>query len=179
MFTVDIKIDGEHYKKIAFAKPLNIKKILKENIENKENIITCKINNKFVNNTTIINSETILEGISRSTIAGDAIYKNTSIFILCKAFSSIFETDNKLVVEHSIGDGIYAEIINYTFSEKEINQISLEMQNIIDDEMPIEKVEVHHMKLKKYLLNKIVMISLNIILIAQLNYINVAISTII
>ncbi|RLC54067.1 MAG: nucleoside kinase, partial [Candidatus Cloacimonadota bacterium] len=142
MFTVDIKIDGEHYKKIAFAKPLNIKKILKENIENKENIITCKINNKFVNNTTIINSETILEGISRSTIAGDAIYKNTSIFILCKAFSSIFETDNKLVVEHSIGDGIYAEIINYTFSEKEINQISLEMQNIIDDEMPIEKVEV-------------------------------------
>ncbi|MEA2095075.1 MAG: nucleoside kinase [Candidatus Cloacimonadota bacterium] len=142
MFTVNIKIDGENYKKIAFAKPLDIKKILKENIENKEKIIACKINNKFVNYKTVINSETILEGISRYTTAGDAIYKNTSIFILCKAFSSIFENDNKLVIEHSIGDGIYAEIIDYTFSEKEINQISQEMQNIIDGEMPIEKVEV-------------------------------------
>ena len=142
MFTVDIKIDGEHYKKIAFAKPLDIKKILKENIENEEQIIACKINNKFVNNNTVINSETILEGISRSTTAGDAIYKNTSIFILCKAFNSIFKTDKKLVVEHSIGDGIYAEIIDYTFSEKEINQITQEIQNIIDCKMPIEKVEV-------------------------------------
>ncbi len=142
MFTVDIKIDGAHYKKIAFAKPLDIQKILKENTENDEHIIACKIDNKFVSNKTVINSETILEIISRSTTIGDAIYKNTSIFILCKAFNSIFETDKKLVVEHSIGDGIYAEIIDYTFSEKEIKQISEEMQNIIDSEMPIEKVEV-------------------------------------
>ena len=142
MFTVNIKIDGEHYKKIAFAKPLNITKILKENIENEKQIIAYKVNNKFVCNKTEINSETILEGISRSTTAGDAIYKNTSIFILCKAFNSIFETDKKLVIEHSIGDGIYAEIISYTFSENEINQISQEMQNIIDSEMPINKIEV-------------------------------------
>ena len=123
MFTVDIKIDGEHYKKIAFAKPLDIQKIIKDSIENEEHIIACKINNKFVNYKTVINSETILDGISRSTTSGDAIYKNTSIFILCKAFNSIFETEKRLVVEHSIGDGIYAEIINYTFSEKEIKQI--------------------------------------------------------
>ena len=142
MFTVNIKIDGEHYKKIAFAKPLDIQKILIENIENDEHIIACKVNNKFASYETVINSETILEGISRSTTTGDAIYKNTSIFILCKAFNSIFKKDKKLVVEHSIGDGIYAEIINYTFSEKEINKISVEMKNIIDSKMPIEKIEV-------------------------------------
>jgi len=142
LFTVNIKIDGAHYKKIAFAKPLDIQKILEENIDSKNQIIACKIDNKFVSNKTIINSEMILEGISRSTTAGDAIYKNTSKFILCKAFGSIFATEKKLVVEHSIGDGIYAEIIDYTFSEKEINQISKEMQNIIDSKMPIDKVEV-------------------------------------
>ena len=142
MFTVDIKIDGEYYKKIAFAKPLNIQKILKENIEIEKQIIAFKINNKYVCNETEVDSETILDGITRSTTVGDAIYKNTSIFILCKAFDSIFKTDKKLVIEHSIGDGIYAEVINYTFSENEINQISQEMQNAIDSEMPINKIEV-------------------------------------
>ena len=97
MFTININIDGEHYKKIAFAKPLDIQKILIENIENDEHIIACKINNRFASYETVINSETILEGISRSTTTGDAIYKNTSVFILCKAFNSIFETDKKLV----------------------------------------------------------------------------------
>lgn len=142
MFTVDIKIDGEHYKKITYAESLDIQKIIKDNVENEEHIIACRMNNKFVSYKTVISSETILDGISRSTTTGDAIYKNTSIFILFKAFNSIFRAEKRLVIEHSIGDGIYAEIINYTFSEKEINQISQEMQNIIDSEMPIEKVEV-------------------------------------
>lgn len=142
MFTVDIKIDGEHYKKIAFSKSLDIQKILKENIEDKKQIIACKINNKFVSNKTVINSDMILDGLSKFSAIGDATYKNTSIFILCKAFSTVFKNTKKLVIEHSIGDGIYAEVIDYTFSEKEINQLTQEIQNIIDSEMPIEKVEV-------------------------------------
>ena len=145
MFTVDIKIDGKHYKKIAFAKPLDIQKILKENLENKKQLIAYKINNKFIkyNNKTVINSDTIIDGITRTSIAGDAICKNTSIFILCKAFNTIFKNEKKLIIEHSIGDGIYAEVIDYTFSEKEINQLTQEMQNIIDSEMPIEKIELN------------------------------------
>ncbi len=142
MFTVEIRIDGERFKKIAYAKPLDIQSILIENLKDEEQQIACRINNKFKNNKTIINSDTILESISRSSTAGDAIYKNTSIFILCKAFNSTFETDKKLVVEHSIGDGIYVEVIDYTFSEKEINQLSQEMQNIIDSEMPIDEIEI-------------------------------------
>ena len=142
MFTVNIRIDGNHYKKIAYAKPLCILDILKENITNEEQIIACKVNNKYINNKTIINLDTIIEGISRSSTAGDAIYKNTSIFILCKAFNTIFDSDKKLVIEHSIGDGIYAEIINYTFSEKEINKLVLEIESIIESEIPIEEVEV-------------------------------------
>jgi len=142
LFTVDIKIDGDHYKKIAFAKPLEIQKILKENIEEKEQIIAFKINNKFVSSTTEINSDTILDGFSKFSTIGDAIYKNTSIFILCKAFNSIFKNKKKLVIEHSIGDGIYAEVIDYTFSENEINKLTQEIQSIVESEMPIEEVEV-------------------------------------
>ena len=95
MFTVDIKIDTEHYKKIAFAKPLEIQKILKENIESEKHIITCKINSKFVSNKTVIDSDTILDGFSKFSTIGDAIYKNTSIFILCKAFNSVFKNKKK------------------------------------------------------------------------------------
>ncbi len=142
MFTVNIRINGEPYKKIAFAKPLKISNILEENIEVDKQIIASKVNNKFINNRTIIDSDTIIDGISRSSTAGDAIYKNTSIFILCKAFNAIFGSDKKLVVEHSIGDGIYVEIINYTFSEKEINKLVKEIQSIIENKMPIEEVVV-------------------------------------
>jgi len=142
LFTVDIRINGDHYKKIAYAKPLSISEILKENVEKEEQIIACKVNNKFVNSRAIMSSDTIIEGILRSSTAGDAIYKNTSLFILCKAFNTIFGSDKKLVVEHSIGDGIYVEIIDYTFSEKEINKLILEIENIIENEMPIEEVVV-------------------------------------
>lgn len=142
MFTVEIRIDSEYFKKIAYAKPLDIQNILIENLEDKEQQIACRINNKFMNNKTVISSDTILESISRSSTAGDAIYKNTSIFILCKAFNSTFGIDKKLVIEHSIGDGIYAEVIDYTFSENEINKLSQEMQNIIDSAMPIDEIEI-------------------------------------
>ncbi len=142
MFTVEIRIDGDYFKKIALSKPLDVKRIINENLDNGKQLIAYKIDNNFITNETEINSDTILEGISRSSIDGDAIYKNTSLFILCKAFNSIFKEERKLVIEHSIGDGIYAEVINYTFSEKEINLLSDEMQNIIENEMPIEKIEL-------------------------------------
>jgi len=142
LYTVEIRIDGEHFKKVALAKPLNVKRIINENLDNGKQLIAYKIDNNFITNETEINSDTILEGISRSSIDGDAIYKNTSLFILCKAFNSVFKEERKLVIEHSISDGIYAEVIGYTFTEKEINLLSAEMQNIIDNEMLIEKIEI-------------------------------------
>jgi len=142
LFTVNIKIDGTHYKKIAFAKPISIKKIIKENLDISTDIIARKINNRYVSEGTIIDQDTTMEGISRSSTSGDAIYKNTLILLLCKAFNRIYKTEEKLVIEHSIGDGIYAEIINYSFSEKEILRLADEIQAIIDSQMPIEEVEV-------------------------------------
>ncbi|MDP8268663.1 MAG: nucleoside kinase [Candidatus Tenebribacter davisii] len=141
MFTVEIRIDGEYREKIAFAESVKIRSVLDEKIKEDNQIIAYKIDNKYVNNETDINTDTILECSTRTSTAGDAIYKNTSIFILCKAFNSIFNNEKKLVIEHSIGDGVYAEVIDYSFSEKEINLLIKEMQNIIDNGTPIIKVD--------------------------------------
>lgn len=142
MFTVNIKIDGIHNKKIDFVKPVSVKKIFENNLDNDIDVIARKINNKYVSEARIIESDTTIDGISRASTNGDAIYKNTLILLLCKAFHRIYKTEKKLVIEHSIGDGIYAEIIDYTFSEKEILEITDEIQAIIDDQMPIEEIEL-------------------------------------
>ncbi|MCF7858738.1 MAG: nucleoside kinase [Candidatus Cloacimonetes bacterium] len=153
MFTIELKINGNHHKKIAISQPATIKSILEDNFNKEHTLIACKENNDYASFDKEIDYDTNLEAVSRSTTAGDAIYKNTSIFLLCKAFTSVFY-NKKLVVEHSIGDGVYSEIINYTFSEDEVKQITKEFQNIIDSNIPIEKVELSTDEAKKIFLKQ-------------------------
>lgn len=154
MFNVNIIINGDHNKKLTFSKPISVKKIFAENVKLEMNIIARKINNKYVNEKLIIDSDTTIEGVNRFSTTGDTIFKNTLILILCKAFNRIFKSKRKLVIEHSIGDGIYAEIINYTFSEQEIKQISNEIQDIIDSNILIEELEVSSSEAKEIFKNQ-------------------------
>ena len=138
LFKVELKIDDEHFKALAFAKPTKIKNIItSEDI--KQHIVAYKVDCRYISSQEIIDKDVKLYCVSTDSKEGQLIYQDTSIFILCKAFHNIFSNGNKLIIEHSVGDGVYGEILGYTFSERDVKKLRTEMQSIINRSLPIEK----------------------------------------
>ncbi len=139
MFKVELKIDSKHYKTVAFAKQVCIKDIIEsENLS--DNIAAYKIEFEYVNSRYEIDRDIKLNCITSNTTEGYLIYQDTATFILCKAFHNLFSKENQLVIEHSIGDGVYGEIIGYTFSAEDVENLKEEMQRIISRKLPIENI---------------------------------------
>ena len=154
LFKVELKIDGEYFKTLAFAKPINIKDIISSKDFSEKRIITYKINWGYVSSNLQIDKDVKLDCVSTDSTEGQLIYQDTSIFILCKAFYNLFSKDNKLVIEHSIGDGVYGEIIGYTFTEKDVTKLRNETQNIVHQALPIVKINMTPVEAEKIALSQ-------------------------
>jgi len=62
---------------------------------------------------------------------------------MCKALHTLMGTEPSLVVEHSIADGVFCEVFNsQTFTEEDCSRLIAEMQNIVENNLPIEKITV-------------------------------------
>lgn len=118
-----------------------VENILKSSNVDFTKTIAVKVNNEYVALDKNLDQDTKLELVNIDSIDGYRIYKDTSIFILCYAFHKIFPKD-ELVIEHSIGDGVYVEIINYNFTEEEVKRLKEEFENIVKSARPIIKHEL-------------------------------------
>ncbi len=77
---------------------------------------------------------------------GHLIYQDTVIFILMKAFYRLFP-QKKLVIEHSIGDGVFCEIFDEEIITADIvDALKQEMEDIIATKIPILRKEVSTME---------------------------------
>ena len=143
MFKVEIKINHKYYKKIAFAEPVTIGKLLneKEIIENR--IIAYVLNCNYVTSKELIETDAEIDLITYNSSEGFRIFQDTTIFIMMKAFSNLFPQKTKFVVEHSIGNGVYGEMFGENiFSAKDVKNLKREMLEIINRELPIEKMKI-------------------------------------
>ncbi len=141
MFKVELKINNTHLKTYAFANPLTVKQILQEEDLKTYRIIAATIDNKHIKLESEISSDCKIECISTHMSEGIMIYQDTALFILMKAYHNLFLNRGELVIEHSIGDGIFAEIFGgNSFTSDDVSALKLEMQNIISKNLKIEKV---------------------------------------
>ena len=138
MFEVEIKIDGIHRKKMIYATSKTIKEI-EVDIGLSPNYIAVKKKNKYANFNDEINTDTKIDFINSHSAEGLFIYQDTAIFILCCAFHKLF-MGNKLVIEHSIGDGVYMENFSKTFSENDVQNLQIEMSKIVAEKLEIEEI---------------------------------------
>ena len=78
--------------------------------------------------------------ISIDSTEGSSIRMNTTLFVMLKAFHNCFDGQFKVVVEHSIGDGIYCEVFGKrVFTPQDIEIMQIEMERIIAAALPISR----------------------------------------
>ena len=77
-----------------------------------------------------------------SHIMEDRVYEITLQFVLIKAVYDIFK-NSKLIIEHSLGRGVFGEISKNTpLNELDVMKIKNRMKEIIDKDIPINKIKV-------------------------------------
>ncbi len=134
----NIKINGKDHKILEIKKDEKVLSVISELDIPIDKIIAAKQDNQYINLNEKVNSCNCIDFITVTSDEGNQIYKDTAIFILCFAFNRVFP-EQELVIEHSIGDGVYAEIIDYTFTEQEILDLGEEFNNITEKKLPIYK----------------------------------------
>ena len=142
MFKIEVKINGDHLQTLTYAEPVRVGDVIPAEIIDKHEIILFKLNRDYACPPDVIDKDARLECITRYSSEGYATYQYTSIMILCKAFHNVFSKNKLLIVEHSIGDGVFCEVIKYQFSAEDVNKLRLEMRSIIDSTFPIEKISL-------------------------------------
>ena len=141
---LDIRVNGTKHTLLELNKPSPLSEIIKKTNIDKTCILATKINHReYVNEDYIPDRETLIDCITYLHPEGYRIYQDSTIFIMCKALHTLMGTEPSLVVEHSIADGVFCEVFNsQTFTEEDCSRLIAEMQNIVENNLPIEKITV-------------------------------------
>lgn len=143
MFKVDLYSDNDFIQSHTYSEPVTIKEIISLHNLSGYETIAFKLNNEFQNSNKIIVEDSILVCVSFKSEEGFRIYQDSAIFIMAKAFCSIFPKQRKLVVEHSIGDGVFCEVFGSDgFSEEDLILLKKKMLQIVEKELYIEHMEI-------------------------------------
>jgi len=144
MMKIELKNDNLPIRELELDAPGSIRDLLKPEQDLPAPIISYKLDNQFyVNEDYLLTQSCRLELLTYNQPEGFRIYQDTAIFILAKALYSLFGTGHRLVIEHSIGDGVYCELFEMdTFTEEDCANLLAEMQRIVANKLPIEKLEM-------------------------------------
>ncbi|MFO7896658.1 MAG: nucleoside kinase [Candidatus Cloacimonadales bacterium] len=143
MYKVELKINGEHFRNLEVEPATKIIDLIDYKEIESDKIIAYTINREYANSETEIEKNCILNCLYYNTARGHRLYQDTAIFIMMKAFYNLFPDSGKLVIEHSIGDGVFSEIFKGDMiTPEECDQLKAEMQRIIDAKLLIETIEV-------------------------------------
>ncbi|MEN6445469.1 MAG: nucleoside kinase [Candidatus Cloacimonas sp.] len=141
---LDIRLNGTKNSLLEVDTPRSLAETMKRTMIDKSQVLSYKINHReYVNEDYIPDRETLIDCITYLHPEGYRIYQDSAIFIMVKALHTIMGTEHSLVVEHSIADGVYCEVFNsQNFTEDDCNRLKKEMHNIVDSDLPIEKITV-------------------------------------
>lgn len=142
MFKIELKINGDYLKTFACSRPVTVKELVSTQLIDERKIIIFKLDEMYVTSEHILEKDGRLECVSVFTTEGYNIYLDTTIMILCKAFHNVISKTEKLIIEHSIGDGVFCEVIGRTISQAEANQLESEMKSIVESAFPIRKINL-------------------------------------
>ena len=123
------------------------KDIISENFKDQElKIAVCKLDNKYYELGEEIPRGGKLSLIPFTSSDGIKVYSRTLQFIFIKATLDLFK-NAKIVMQHSIDKGIFGEIHKAdSLSKKDLENVKVRMQELIDKNIPINKVKVKREK---------------------------------
>ena len=125
-------------KEIEVKAGTTVKEALKEQIQkSKYEVIGCKYNNEYFNLNKEIEEEAKIDLIDISNKEGAKIYRMTLVYIMGKAFESLYPQE-KLTVEYQLGDAMFCKCDNIAITGEFITNLKNKMQEIIDKNLKIE-----------------------------------------
>lgn len=137
-------------KKIKCEKGIKVSELLKQEIEsNKYQIVECKCNNQYCNLDTKIEENTKIELIDTSSKEGMKVYVRTLVYIMGKAFESL-HPEEKLMVEYQLGSAMFCKCDKVSITKDFIKKLKEKMQEIINKDLKIKKVEMTREQAKKF-----------------------------
>ena len=141
---IDLRLDGNKYRQIELESAKSIQDILKDTDIPADKILSFKIDHtQYVNEEFVPQHSMMIDCITFNHPEGSRIYQDSAIFILAKAVNSLLGIQHSLVVEHSIGDGVFCEVFGaQRWTEQDCNKVKEEMIKIVESDLPIEKITV-------------------------------------
>ena len=137
-------------KKLEVESNTTVSKLLKEEIENSKYQVTgCIYNNEYRNLETEIQEDAKIELLDTSSKEGMKIYIRTIVYIMGKAFESMYPKE-KLMVEYQLGNAMYCKCDNIKITDEFIKNLKEKMQEIIDKNLKIKKVEMTREEAQKF-----------------------------
>lgn len=122
----------------------------KEAIEEKENIIACMVNNEVKPLNYILKENDEIELLSTSTRDGARTYTRGLLFIMAMAFEELFPKI-KLTVNFQLSSSMYCEVENDIITNDMIEKVKEKMQEIINKNLPIKKVQMSKKEASKFI----------------------------
>lgn len=113
----------------------------KEAIEEKENVIACMVNNEVKPLDYVLKQNDEVELLNTSSRDGARIYTRGLLFIMGMAFNELYP-EVKLTVNFQLSSSMFCKIEKDTITEEMIENVKARMQEIIDKNLKIKKVEM-------------------------------------
>ena len=136
---MQITFKGKETKVEDFQKPIEIWK--KEIEESKRSIIACNVNHEVKNLLYELKDGDVVSLISRGERDGNAVYIRGVLYIMAMAFQRIYP-EVKLTVKYQLSGAMFCKGENGTITEEMLEKVKAEMQKIIDQDLPIKKIEM-------------------------------------
>lgn len=107
-------------------------------------IILAKVNNRLSDLSEIIYPENDcrIEFLDISNQNGYRTYQRSVVFLLIYAIKSLYGEKTRVIIEHSINKNYYCEIDSVSITPNLLQQIEKKMYEIIDQNIPIQKLSV-------------------------------------
>ena len=124
--------------------------LFKETIEEKQNIIACMVNNEVKPLNYILKEKDEIELLDTSSRDGARIYTRGLLYIMAKAFDELYP-QIQLTVNYQLSSSMFCEIENAIITEEMMQNVKNKMQEIIDKNLEIKKVEMSKEEAKVFI----------------------------
>jgi len=134
---------------------INEKISIKEAFGNKinsEDIIAARYNNYIASLNHVIDKDGSINFISRKEKDGRIIYIRGLLYLMSMAFEMLYP-DLLLTVNYQVSNAMFCEIENLEITQEMIDNVKRKMQEIIDKDLPIRKVEMTKEEAKEFYAN--------------------------
>lgn len=121
-------------------KEMTVFEFLKDYVKvDTSNILACKVFNEVKSLNFVIDRNCEVELLDATTSDGNRIYVRGLVFIMLKACEELF-SDKKIIVNYALGHSLFCEsALDATFSNEDIEKIKIRMNEIVSENLPIEK----------------------------------------